>query len=195
MSDDVQSESPARRTLLKKLAGSGAAVGVAAVLPDTWVKPIVDAVVVPLHAQTSPALVNPASLAGNWTGSWNDTAQGTSGTATMTVTVDVAGGTFTISLDLNGPVLSGTDPVPQLMTGTFTSAGGSIASQVVPRFGVPSITISPTGVIVGTFAPLPEAGSISFTGQITASLLQIAYTGNRAIPTPLNFAGTLTMSK
>jgi hypothetical protein len=196
MSNGSEQDNESRRTLLKHLvAAGGAAIGAAATLPDTWVKPVVDAVIVPLHAQTSPGIINPIALGGNWSGSWNDTVQGTSGTATMSVTVDANAGTFAISLDLNGPVLASADPAPQPFTGTFTTSGGTIASQVVPRFGVPSITISPTGVITGSLAPLPEAGAIQINGTVTSTTLVINYTANRSMPTPLTFAGTLTMTK
>jgi hypothetical protein len=195
MSQESEQENESRRTLLKHLAAAGGAAIGAAALPDKWVKPVVDAVIVPLHAQTSPVIINPVTLAGNWSGSWNDTVQGTSGTAAMTVTVDASAGTFAISLDLNGPVLAAGDPPPQPFTGTFATAGGIIANQVVPRFGVPSITISPTGVITGTLAPLPEAGAIQINGTVTPTTLVINYTANRLFPTPLNFAGTLTMTK
>jgi hypothetical protein len=107
MSDAFEQEHESRRTLLKHLvAAGGSAIGAAAVLPDKWVKPVVDAVIVPLHAQTSPGIINPVTLGGNWTGSWNDTVQGSSGTAAMTLTVDASAGTFSFSLDLNGPVLT-----------------------------------------------------------------------------------------
>ena len=113
MSQASEQENESRRTLLKHLvAAGGAAIGAAATLPDTWVKPVVDAVIVPLHAQTSPGIINPITLAGNWSGAWNDPVQGTSGTAAMTVTVDANAGTFGISLDLNGPVLAAADPPP-----------------------------------------------------------------------------------
>ena len=192
----TEQEKDSRRRLLKHLASAGgAAIGVAAILPEKWVKPVVDAVVVPLHAQTSPGIINPVALAGTWSGSWNDTVQATSGSATMTVTVNAGAGTFAISLDLNGPVLSSTDPAAQPFTGTFTTAGGTIAGQVVPRFGVPAITISPTGVITGSIGPLPEAGGIQLNGTVTSTTLIINYTASRVFPTPLNFAGTLTMTK
>lgn len=42
-----------RRRLLKSILAGGAAVGAAATLPDSWRKPLVDAVEVPLHAQSS----------------------------------------------------------------------------------------------------------------------------------------------
>jgi len=54
-----------RRKLLKTLVTTGAAVGAAATLPDAWKKPIVNAIEVPLHAQSSvpPAFINTISFA------------------------------------------------------------------------------------------------------------------------------------
>ena len=53
-----------RRKLLKTLVTTGAAVGAAATLPDAWKKPIVNAIEVPLHAQSSvpPAFINTISF-------------------------------------------------------------------------------------------------------------------------------------
>jgi hypothetical protein len=196
MSEAFETEHESRRTLVKHLvAAGGSAIVAAAALPDKWVKPVVDAVIVPLHAQTSPGIISPVTLGGNWRGSWNDTLQGTSGAAAMTVTVDAIAGTFAISLDLDGPVLASTDPLPQPFRGKFTAAGGTIADQVVPRFGVPSITISPTGAIAGTLAPLPEAGAIGIKGTVTSAAIVIDYTASRSFPTLLNFAGTLTLTR
>lgn len=54
-----------RRKLLKTLVTTGAAVGAAATLPDAWKKPIVNAIEVPLHAQSSvpPSFINTISFA------------------------------------------------------------------------------------------------------------------------------------
>ncbi len=46
-----------RRRLLKALAVSGSALAGVKVLPDAWVKPVVESVVVPAHAQASPPTV------------------------------------------------------------------------------------------------------------------------------------------
>ncbi len=42
-----------RRSLLKKVAVSGAVTGVAASMPNEWIKPVVDAVIIPAHAMCS----------------------------------------------------------------------------------------------------------------------------------------------
>ena len=47
-------ESVSRRRLLKQIGVAGAVTGAAAMLPAKWAKPVVDKVLVPAHAQTSP---------------------------------------------------------------------------------------------------------------------------------------------
>jgi hypothetical protein len=56
MSDDLQNkdeEPVAERRRLLKQAMAGGIVG-AALLPERWLRPVVDSVIVPAHAQTSP---------------------------------------------------------------------------------------------------------------------------------------------
>ncbi len=47
-----------RRKLLKTLAAGGVAGGVVATLPETWTRPIVDSVLLPVHAQASVATLS-----------------------------------------------------------------------------------------------------------------------------------------
>lgn len=187
-------DTESRRRLLRALAQGGAALGTVALLPDRWTKPVVDTVIVPLHAQTSTPRIDPPSLSGTWMGSWTDTSAGTSGAASMTVTVDAAAQTFLILLDLDGQVLGNGDPTPQSWTGSYTGAGATICCQVPGWFGVPVITISPIGAISGFIAPLPQIGSIQLAGTVSATNLVVNYTATTtaaAIP----HAGTLTLTK
>ncbi len=55
-----------RRQALKKILAGSSIVGASTVVPDTWVKPIVNAVVLPAHAQASPPLMLPMNAA--WAG-------------------------------------------------------------------------------------------------------------------------------
>jgi hypothetical protein len=48
-----------RKVLQKILMGSGA-VGVSAILPSKWTKPIIDTIIVPTHAQGSITTTTPA---------------------------------------------------------------------------------------------------------------------------------------
>lgn len=48
-----ETRSPSRRGTLKRLAAGGAVAGVAAAAPSRWTRPVVESVVLPVHAQTS----------------------------------------------------------------------------------------------------------------------------------------------
>lgn len=50
-----QSEAGTRRRILKQVAAGGGMVIAARALPEQWVRPVVDAVLLPSHAQTSPS--------------------------------------------------------------------------------------------------------------------------------------------
>jgi hypothetical protein len=69
MSDPTRSEgkpahkhSRARRKLLKSLVVGTGAAATATIVPKKWVKPVVDAIEVPLHAQGSPGLTMTCQL-------------------------------------------------------------------------------------------------------------------------------------
>jgi hypothetical protein len=52
-----------RRRVLRKIMLSGGAIAGAGFLPDRWMKPVVNSVVVPAHAQTSaPTTAAPTTL-------------------------------------------------------------------------------------------------------------------------------------
>lgn len=51
--DHSETRSPSRRRTLKRLASGGAVAGVVAAAPSRWTRPVVESVVLPVHAQTS----------------------------------------------------------------------------------------------------------------------------------------------
>jgi hypothetical protein len=51
--ENVQPGADRRQVLKKILLGGGLAAG-SAILPDKWAKPVVDVIIAPAHAQTSP---------------------------------------------------------------------------------------------------------------------------------------------
>jgi hypothetical protein len=53
MSMNDKKPDPQRRQTLKKILAGSSVVGASTVVPDAWVKPVVDAVVLPAHAQAS----------------------------------------------------------------------------------------------------------------------------------------------
>ena len=85
-STESKSTPDSRRRLLKALSLGGAAAGLGQVLPERWVRPIVNSVVLPAHAQLSPGqqvvTFSSCSLS-------NATYNGTSGT-TNQVSVNIA---------------------------------------------------------------------------------------------------------
>jgi hypothetical protein len=56
-SEEIQRVSEGRRKLLKVLAVSGGTIVAATLLPEEWVKPVIDWGVLPTHAQVSPGPV------------------------------------------------------------------------------------------------------------------------------------------
>lgn len=56
MTDPTDASTTKRRAALKKLLGISGAAAVSQALPEQWIKPVVDAVVLPAHAQTSQQL-------------------------------------------------------------------------------------------------------------------------------------------
>jgi len=63
MTDNKSSES--RRKLLKSIAAGSGAIVAGKSLPESWSRPVVDSVILPAHAQTSPG------FDGNYTGALN----------------------------------------------------------------------------------------------------------------------------
>ncbi len=59
MSDNRQKLQMSRRTLLKIIAAAGGSMAASAMLPGKWVKPVMRAGVLPVHAQTSSPVAAP----------------------------------------------------------------------------------------------------------------------------------------
>jgi hypothetical protein len=196
MTPPSASRTQSRRALLARLAATGAALGGAAALPDRWTRPIVDAVVVPLHAQASPMLLDPARLAGRWEGTWVDeTPVGGSGTATLLVAVNPFARTFQLTLDLNGPVFAAADPAPQFVTGSW-DATGAMAQSFSPRFANLGFHLTPTGTLTGQPFALPECCGGTWNGFVTHTTIVIHYSADVGMVLPSTpYAGTLTLAK
>ena len=83
MNDDRRSRSAdsTRRRILK---GTGIAGAAAILLPTSWTKPVLQAVVVPAHAQTTPSVTTTTTTATTATTATATTATATTVTATTT---------------------------------------------------------------------------------------------------------------
>jgi hypothetical protein len=111
----------ARRKLLKTIVSGGGVIVAGKSLPESWTKPVVDSVMLPAHAETSPAEPTPCTpclvaetyCAGRSSGAGDgsiDISVATNGTVTVvhpqftdTDTVDpCTGGTFQVIYDTMG---------------------------------------------------------------------------------------------
>lgn len=53
-SNDITNQSRKRRKALKTILAGGGVISVGSNLPDSWKRPVLDAVSLPAHAETSP---------------------------------------------------------------------------------------------------------------------------------------------
>jgi hypothetical protein len=124
---------------------------------------------------TATGALNPANFQGNWTGSWNSTTFGTSGSVTMTATVNTVAKTATIQADFNGAVFGIGDPPSEGYNATYSPASGGF-NTTSNRFGGLTMSVSPTGVVTGTcLNPAPGITRVDITGTLTATSLNTNY--------------------
>lgn len=140
--------------------------------------------------------VDPADLAGDWSGTWDNASFDTQGPATMTVSVDTAAHTFSVLLTFGGNVFGGSPPPPQTFNGSYTPGGSGTFTQDSPFFGHVTLTIGADGSVTGSMTNLSDPGisRVDFTGAISSTQVNIDYTisfsagGGSAV-------GTVSMTK
>ena len=158
---------PTRRELLKGVMGAGA---LSIALPDSWAKPIVNAVLLPAHAQTSAC---PEMVIGNVT---FGPQSGTPTPAVCRATFDVLSGDPAIPLNIisitNGPL--GADVT--IIYDSFGEATDTTGPRVVwagPDADAPFCRIDqsvPTDDVTFTVtADCDVAGSVQITQDFTLS--------------------------
>jgi hypothetical protein len=148
----------ARRKLLKTIAAGGGVVVAGKSLPDSWTRPVVDSVMLPAHAQTSPGSGTGGGTGGGGTGSCLVTGdycagQGTgAGAGSMVIRVS-ADGTIAVFI---GNQVPGTDSIDPTTGGSFAVVINSGAGS-----GSGGGTITVTGTVV--------CGSTTISGTETDS--------------------------
>ena len=124
-----------RRKLLKSIAAGSGAVVAGKSLPENWTKPVVDSVLLPTHAQTSPCtscLVAATYCEGSGTGSITATVT-VNGTVTVvhprgtgTGSVDsCTGGDFSVTIPATPLVITGNIPCGTTNTINIQVNGGT----------------------------------------------------------------------
>jgi hypothetical protein len=157
-----------RRRLLKSLAAGGGAFMVGKSLPDAWVTPVIDQVVLPAHAQATLTACqqNPLSLTGSirWEQPDGDTVgfsinpgfDGAAGTAGVSPT----DGSFSGLLFASGGNCANGQPVTQDGTfqGTLNTNDGGVLGTFTHR------------ILCGGIVICTASGSFSGTAQLDTSV-------------------------
>lgn len=117
-----------------------------------------------------------------YSGQWNNTTFNSFGDATFIVCVDTVGGTFSITIDLDGNVFGFADPGPVVMSGALNPDGSAdINLPGDPIFGDLTGSISDTGAVAITADNLPSPGTGEFiagasvTGTFDATTIALNY--------------------
>lgn len=167
-----------RRQIIRNTSYALAGLGVVATLPPHWKKPLVDAVVLPAHAQTSFAVSFSSARLTSATSenrplSGGGSASDALATLGLSGCAGVPGETVTCDFlaDLGGTL------VPIGMNSAVTDAAGSFTVTV----NVPTTTVVSTGAITQIIASC-EALGVSSTIPLTPAQLSPALAG--AAPTP-----------
>lgn len=172
----------ARRVLLKSTALAGVATQV---LPTAWVKPVIDTVLLPAHAQTSMAMVDPSSstdassdeqqgvacLGGVQVAlSWNGSADSESDSSDDNINND---------LDLEMLTQGGTRIAPKALNGVLAGSLGLVHGGDVVGSGIETIS-SPAD---STLEPGRYRLFVRYNGNLNISYrLRLSACGQQASP-------------
>ena len=186
-----QSRSEGRRKLLKKAGVSSGAVAAASLLPDNWVKPILNSVALPAHAETS--IGNDGGGVGGVTTVAATTVAGTTVAATTVAGTTVAGTTVAPTTTL--PPCS---VVSAILTDSamiaYTAPGAAVGitqAMTAPEFNMVSVTTEncPDGTEVEFVLDIDNDVNMSPSTETLTAVTA----GDVAIFNPLTDAGMNAM--
>jgi hypothetical protein len=105
-----------RRKLLKSIAAGSGAIVAGKSLPESWTKPVVDSVILPVHAETSPPVGEATTY---------------SESLTQNTTFNAAGGPLTFNFDVTGFTPTGPGTISVEVFGDFGNyAAENVTVQV-----------------------------------------------------------------
>ncbi len=158
-----------QRVRLTMTGGDGAIIGVATRIDNRTGDPTtVD--------MTHTALIPPAAYVGTFTGPWVNTTFGSTGTATIVVSVDVDGRAVQMNVTFTGTVFGSAPPPPETYPGLLSPLGFSFNVQSAYA-GALTASIYPNGLILGQAVPSPSSGiaKVTFWGYTDGHQMNIAY--------------------
>ncbi len=118
-----------------------------------------------------------ASLyAGTYAGTWTNTGNGTTGPATIAITVDEKAKTASLTLDFGGNYLGLGDPPAVTIAGVFDDERATVKGSD-DLFGNYNVTIEKDGKITGLMENMAGGliPKLSYTGTLTKSTLDADY--------------------
>lgn len=129
-----------RRELLKTLAAGSGAIAASTMVPDRWVKPVIEADLLPAHAQASPT-PTPKPIVFNINCTANPTSGDTTFVDDITATVSALGGASVANIEVQyiaetvppgqstSPVTGFTDGAGVVNLGTFALCSSGLPDQ------------------------------------------------------------------
>jgi hypothetical protein len=120
---------------------------------------------------------NEATAAGTFTGTWRNDTFGSSGGATLTITVDTVAQTFSGTFDMSGSVFGRGDPAPATFSGPYSTTSGVQVTATSSFYGNVTGAMTSNGSITGSMSnPSPTISRVDYSGTATASAINITYT-------------------
>lgn len=116
------------------------------------------------------------AYAGSYSGSWQNTTFGSSGAASMEISVDSNAQTVAMMIDMDGSVFGSSDPPAETFTGTYDANGFTVTGSSA-TFGEVEVTIGADGAIsgAGTDIPNPGIAGAEFSGTATPEEFSMNY--------------------
>jgi len=119
----------------------------------------------PLGA-TDPLVTAMQAFAGHYSGQWNNTTFGTTGTVDSVMTVDAATKTVHVRLTVTGNALGAAAPLPEDLTFTLVTPAVPFTSQLL---GPVTVTLQADGSIVADAPNVPSATVSTFRATVVPS--------------------------